>query len=112
MNVRIEDQALRFKMTEQELGQLSHAHCLHVKVNFFGKEFVVSVSPKGHDKNMALKLVQDQDEVYLQLLIPPEIVQKLSDMGRSRAGVQQEVDGVSVSLQVDVREDSRKVVKR
>ncbi len=112
MNVRIEDQALRFKMTEQELDQLLEGHCLHIKIGFFGREFIVVINPQGHGEGMMLKLVQDQNEAYLQLLILPEIVQQLSEIGRSRTGLQQDVDGVSVSLQVDVREDSRKVGKR
>ncbi len=111
MNVRIEEQNLRFKISEEELEKLLGGHCVHAKITLLGKALIVCVNPAGRGGELASKLVLDQSDVYLTLLIPPSSVQELSDMGRSRAGLQQEVDGLSISLQVDVRADSRKVNK-
>ena len=112
MNVKIKEQDLRFKITEEELNQLLDNHCLHLKVEFPGKEFVVTINPQEQGKDMEPKLVLDQSETYLQLVVPATALQDLSEMGRSRGGLKQQIGGVSVSLQVDVREDSRKVGKR
>ena len=111
MNVRIENQNLRFKISEKELTQLLDGHCVHTKIVLMDKTLIVCVNPTGHGAKMEGKLVLDQSEVYLNLLIPPSHIQELSDMGRSHAGLEQDIDGMAISLQVDVRADTRKVSK-
>ncbi len=112
MNVRIEEQNLRFKISEEELAMLLGGHPVHTKVALLEKTLVATINPKGAGKSMVPKLVLDDTDVYLNLLVPPLSVQELSEMGRSRVGLQQDIDGMFVSLQVDLREDSRKVAKR
>ncbi len=111
MNVRIEEQNLRFKISEEELERLLGGHCLHVKTSLLDKTLIVTINPSGCGAAMEPKLVLDENEVYLNLLISSSSIKNLSDMGRSRGGLQQEIGGLSVKLQVDVREDSRKVNK-
>ena len=112
MNVRIEEQKFRVKISEDELSTLVNGHHLHVKIGLMGRILVVTINPQGNCVAMTPKLVMRSDEVYLNLLISSQTVQDLSDIGRSRAGLEQEVDGLLITLQVDVREDSRTVGKR
>lgn len=112
MNVRIEEQNLRFKITEEELKALLDGHPVHARVDLLDKAFVATINPTGRGEAMEPKLVMDDNEVYLTLLIPPARVQELSDLGRSRAGLQEEAGALSINIQVDLREDSRKVGKR
>ncbi|GJL85392.1 MAG: hypothetical protein DHS20C02_11670 [Micavibrio sp.] len=110
MNVRIGEQDLRFKITEEELKTLLAGQCLHVNVGLLNKTLVATINPQGSGESMESKLVLDDSEAYLNLLIPPGKVEELSDMGRSRAGLKASSDdGLSISLQVDMRADSRKV---
>lgn len=112
MNVKIEDRNLRFKITEDELNKLIAGQCLHLKTPILTKTLVVTINPQGRGDAMEARLTMDGSEVYLNLLIPSSKVRDLSDMGRSRAGLQQQAGDLSISLQVDLRADSRKAVPR
>ncbi len=104
MNVKIEEQHLRFKISEEELTTLLAGHCLHVKTGLLDKALVVTVNPQGRGKNMEPKLVLDQKDAYLNLLVPPSCVQKLFDLGKNRDGLVQEINGVSITFQVDMKD--------
>ena len=108
MNVRIEEQNLRFKISEQELRTLIDGHCLSMKVGLLDKMLVVTINPQGDGDDMKVAMVFGRGEVYLNFLIPPEKLLELSEMGRSRAGLEANMDGLSLSLQVDLRSDQRK----
>ncbi len=112
MKVRIEDQDLRFKISEDELSALLSGRYLKVKTQVMDKSFVSVIASEGAGDEISLKLISGKDETCLRLLVSPARLQELSDMGRSRSGLQQEIDGVSVFLQVDVRADSRKRIKK
>ena len=112
MKVRIENQNIRFKITEEELNQLLDGHGLHIRMSFFDRDFVVNINPNEQDEMMELKLIHDQNDGYLCLLVSPSYIQNLSDMGRSRKGLEHKTADLFVSLQVDVRADTRKVGAR
>lgn len=103
MNVKIEEQKLRFKISEDELKTLLKGNPVNAKVTLFDKILVTTINPHGRDKIMEPKLVLDRQDVYLNLLIPPTVVQELFDMGQSREGLKKEIGGISISLQVDMR---------
>lgn len=104
MKVKIEEKNLRFKISVEELETLLDGHCLNVKLPLLDKTLIATINPEGNGEAMESKLVSDQSEVYLNLLVPPAHIQKLSDMGASRDGLKQEVSGISINLQVDTRE--------
>ncbi|MCE7887397.1 MAG: hypothetical protein DYH13_07840 [Alphaproteobacteria bacterium PRO2] len=112
MNVKIEDRNLRFKITEEELNKLMARQFLHLKTPILNKTLVVTINPQGRGDAMEARLALDGNEVYLNLLIPFSKVRDLADMGRSRAGLQQQAGDLSISLQVDLRADSRKALAR
>ncbi len=112
MKIRIEEQDIRFKISEDELNTLISGHCLHIKTSFLEQTLITTINPQGVGKEMEPKLVLDKREVYLNLLVPSARIQELSDIGKSRSGLQQKIDGLSVSLQVDLRADSRKAIRQ
>lgn len=104
MNVRIKNQNLRFKITKEELITLLGGHSIYEKIVLLDKALVVTINPNGRGEEMKPKLVLDQEDAYLNLLIPPPNVRTLFDMGQSREGLVQEINGISVALQVDIPE--------
>ncbi len=104
MNVKIEDQNLRFKISEDELKTLLGGHSVHTKIIFLDKTLVVTINPNGRGKMMEPKLILDEVEAYLNLLVSSSTMQVLSDLGKSREGLKQEVNGTSVTLQVDMKD--------
>jgi hypothetical protein len=112
MNVKIKDGAFQFKITEEELNTLLNGQCIHMEVKVMDKALVVTINPRSRESIVTSKLVVDDGDVYLNLLLPPLKIQELSDMGRSRAGLEQQVGDLSATLQVDLRADSRKAAAR
>lgn len=104
MKLRIENQNLRFKISEDELKYLLEGYPVHTKVILMDKMIVAIINPTGRGGTMEAKLVLDFHDAYLNLLVPPLMVQELSDMGKSREGLKQNIGDVSVSLQVDMPE--------
>lgn len=109
MNIKIDNHALKFKISEEELNVLLLDKCIHTKINFLDKTFVICVNPQKQKKEIALNFVTEEDEAYISLLIPFEKIEELSNIGKCRSGIETKVDNISVSLQVDVRKDTRKV---
>lgn len=104
MKIKIEEKNLGFKISARELETLLDGHCLNVKLPLMDKTLIATINPEGNGEVMESKLVSDQNEVYLNLLVPPAHIQELSNMGPSREGLKQEVSGISINLQVDMRE--------
>ncbi len=104
MNVKMKNQNLRFKISDEELEQLLSGRCLHVTLALFGKRFVATINPAGRGETMETKLIFDDQDCYLNLLVPPFLVQEIADMGKNCEGLKQRVKGVSITLQVDMPE--------
>jgi hypothetical protein len=104
MNVKIKNQDLRFKITEEELSTLLAGHLVHTKADMLDKTLVASINPAGRSEGMEAKLVLDESEAYLNLLVPSAQLQALSDMGANRDGLKQKTDTLSITLQVDMPE--------
>lgn len=104
MNVRIDGKGLRFKITEEELKHLLSGTTLEEVLPLGRRALSVVIDPVGvSDELMAI-----YDEDTIRLVISPAKVQELADMGRSREGLAQSRDDLSVSLQVDFRTQKRK----
>ncbi len=109
MNVKIENQTLKFKISEEELNVLLLDKCIHTKINLLDKSFVICVNPQKEKKDIALNFVTEDDEVYISLFMPFTKIEELSNKGKCRSGIETEVNDIAISLQVDIRKDSRKV---
>lgn len=112
MNVRIEQQNLRFKILQEELNTLLTGHGLNAEVMFLTQTLSVTMKPRDGGESMALDLALNQDNATVSLFVPMALIQQLAAMGRSRGGLTQDVNGVSVSLQVDLRKHGRQAGKK
>lgn len=107
MNLKIEGQTLRFKISRAELSTLLEGQKLYEKTLLAGSSLEVTVDPTGEEKSMQPVLVIEKSTSKVGVLIPPRYVQALADMGRSKKGIEQTINGVSISLQVDLREHAK-----
>lgn len=112
MNVRLENQNIRFKITGEELEKLLRGDCLHIDLNLLDKNLIALINPKGLADVMEAKLAVDEEDIYLSLLVPPDYIQKLANMGRSKEGLQQEIGKLTITLQVDLKSDKRQKVDK
>ena len=117
MNLKIENQNLRFKISENELKKLLLKEILGTKATFLDNKFIVSILPFSSKNNIELKSTLEenleekkleQNCIYLNLSITEKEIQKLVEMGKSRLGIKFKIEEILVSLQVDMRDDSRK----
>ena len=104
MNVRIKDQNLRFKITKEELSALLAGHLVHAKIEFLNKTLVTNINPAARSEEMEVKLVLNENEAYLNLLVSIGQLQMLSNMGANRDGLKQKTNKLSITLQVDMPE--------
>jgi hypothetical protein len=112
MNVKISEDSVTFKISEEELKSLLSGKALEKKMMLGRGIFVVVIDPEPEPffddaTQHPLKLIQDRFETCLMFCTSKEIIQKLFDMGKSRDGLACRADGMNVFLQVDVRGDSR-----
>lgn len=112
MNVKISEDSVTFKITEEELRTLLSGRMLEKKMMLGRGTFVVVIDPDPEPffedaADHPLKLIHDKFETCLMLCTSKDNVQKLFDMGKCRDGLSCRADGMEVFLQVDVRGDSR-----
>lgn len=112
MNVKISEDSVTFKISEEELNTLLSGKALEKQMMLGRGAFVVVIDPDPElffDDAIEhpLKLIQDKFETCLMLCTSKESIQKLFDMGKSRDGLACRADGMDVFLQVDMRGDSR-----
>lgn len=112
MNVKISQDSVTFKISEDELHLLMRGRALEQKTLMGSGEFVMVIDPNPQEfyedfRERPLKLILDRAESRLMLCTTMDEIQKLSDMGKSRDGLSAHIGGIDVFLQVDVRQDSR-----
>lgn len=99
MNLRLARNALRFKVDREELDRLLCGETLETYVPFGERNLCFLIVPSEAAGSMQPEYTGDQ----IILKIAPLQLKMLADKGRSKEGLEEEVDGVAVSLQVDVR---------
>ena len=99
MNLRLAPNSLRFKVDREELDRLLSGETLEACVPFSERTFSFLIVPTEAVDSMK----PDYTGNRVILKIAPLQLRMLADKGRSKEGLEEEVDGVTVSLQVDVR---------
>lgn len=107
MNVRFEEQNIRFKISEEELKQLMHGRVLNISLGLLVNDMTVLINPNALGDSMEVKHVFDDDTSYITLLVPSHILVDLHNMGKNRDGIEVKQGDLTLLLQVDVRKDSR-----
>lgn len=96
MNIRIGNQNIRFKVTEDELGQLLSGDTLEINSLISAR-----IIPNGSD------ILVKHNNGELILMVSKQRLLELMDMGKNREGISAQQGDLSLYLQVDVRKDSR-----
>lgn len=104
MNVKITENSVTFKITEEEMNVLTEGEVLEKTVPVGTDGFVMAIDPTSED---SLLLVFDDTKPCLTLRTTKEQIEKLVSMGKSKEGLSTHVNGLDVFLQVDLRADSR-----
>jgi hypothetical protein len=99
MNLRLAPHSLRFKIDREELDRLLSGETLEAVVPFSERNLGFLIVPTEAVGCMQPKYTGDQ----VILKIAPLQLKMLADKGRSKEGLEEEVDGIAVSLQVDIR---------
>lgn len=107
MNVKIDHTGLRFRITAEELTQLSQGETLRENLQIGVNQLKIAII--SDPENTDLTAVYEEDSI--RLLVSPERIETLEKMGRSREGLIQERDGMILSLQVDFRTQKRQSVR-
>ena len=116
MNVKIAEDSLTFKISEDELNTLLAGTALEKEIIIGGNAFTIAVDPLHHENaddagEISLALTLACEKSCLRLCASMNDIKKLSDMGKNRDGLSARIDGLAVSLQVDMRKDSRGKIK-
>jgi hypothetical protein len=99
MNLRLAPHSLRFKVDREELDRLLCGETLEARVPFGERNLGFLIVPTEATGSMEPDYTGDR----VILKIAPLRLKMLADKGRSKEGLEEEVDGVTVSLQVDIR---------
>lgn len=108
MNIRIEGQDLKFKISEDELSVLNLGNTVDMETNFAGQILQTKIQCHELCQSMNVQIERINNNIILLLLkISPSFLENLNDIGRSREGVSVVTNDVSLTLQVDFRKDKR-----
>lgn len=105
MNVRIQQQNLKFKVTTDELTQLLGGESITATVSFPDRPYYVRIKQdeQARDRLCAGLEQGEGGGILLTLLASQSALQELRDMGRNREGLSVQQGEVTLILQVDFR---------
>ncbi|MCB1580484.1 MAG: hypothetical protein H6859_04610 [Rhodospirillales bacterium] len=106
MNVKITENSVTFKITEEEMNVLAEGKSLEKSIPMRGHCFEMAIDPCAGGN---LEITMDQGRLVLGTTKGQ--IKKLVGMGKSKEGLFAHIDGLDVFLQVDLRADSRPRIK-
>lgn len=106
MNVKFSDNAVNVKITEAELAQLQAGTALETSIGF-GNARLKVVLVAADLSAITVNHAGDTAQTQLVFRVPSSEITRLAEMGRSKHGLHFDYEGLEVTLQVDVRSDSR-----
>jgi len=104
MNIRIQQQDLKFKITQTELENLLGGQSVQSSVSFPERNFSVCIAPVDAANDISVSVADEG--IFFQT--PRSVLQELQDIGRNREGIYHQYGDISVTLQVDFRGDTRR----
>ncbi len=107
MNLKIENNGLRFRITESELQTLLTGQALEEITDITGKKLIVMIDPVSSNSEMEAAMMNNTDDTFIRMTISPEQLQMLEQKGRSKEGLESRRNELTISLQVDVRSQKR-----
>jgi hypothetical protein len=107
MNVKLASHEIIFKITEAELYALESTKRAVSKLMLGGMTMVTEIVVLDTIEKSVLHLSTDRAEACISLSVTPFDIRSLKDKGKDRFGLTWPVNGTSVSLQVDLKTDTR-----
>lgn len=99
MNIRFGDGEVRFRISAEELESLRKGGAVQETVRIGSEALNFEIGPCGDSRDLTAHLRLG----VVRLCVPPDKLEALADMGRSREGLACRADGTVLRLQVDVR---------
>lgn len=106
MNVRFDDQSIRFRITQVELNSLRNGAALFEEVSADQGCFQFEISPNSNVQPMSLFW----EGKRMVLAISNEALDELHNRGRSREGLSSSQDSIEICLEVDILSDKRRKI--
>ena len=110
MNIKINEESIIFRITEDELNILRQESLLEKRVRFCNHYIAMVIEVSQDISDMRMILIPDRDEICFTLTISPDHLTKLFTMGRDRDGIKQILSDKTIFLQVDVKKDNRPIL--
>lgn len=104
MNLRMDDKEVRFRITPSELDELLSGREVESSLRIGGHRFGYCISPDGGGDDMTLGMAVGG----FSLRVPRNALERLQGLGRSKDGISIMQDGITISLQVDIKLQLRK----
>lgn len=104
MNLRMDENGFRFRITPSDLGELLAGKGIEYSLRIGGHRFGCRISPVDACDSMTLEMAVGG----LCLHAPRAALENLKTMGRSKNGMSVTQDGIVVSLQIDIKLQARK----
>lgn len=112
MKTKISENAITFKITEEEMARLLSDLYLKTKIVIGQGSLCIAIDLNKNShlddlKKQPLRLIPDQSEPCLTLCTTVEEIRILANMGKDLNGLSMKMGDLDISLQVDTRNDSR-----
>ncbi|MCE9508695.1 MAG: hypothetical protein K8R48_10360 [Alphaproteobacteria bacterium] len=99
MNVRIDEDGVRFRIVPADLSLLLGGSELKQRVSIGAQSFEYRILPAASAREMALAMTGNG----FTLSVPHAALEQLGGLGRSKNGVSVKSGDVEISLQVDLK---------
>lgn len=107
MNVKFSENAVTFKISEEELYRLSNGQDVE-NIYALGGAVCHRIESVGDQKDEMMLVINDMSMI---LHVPMRHIKTLLNIGKNREGIHTNIGDTKLSLQVDIRKDSRKRMK-
>jgi hypothetical protein len=107
MNVKIDNQSILFKITEEELYVLQAGRKVNVNLSVATLGICFEILPHAQAETLSLASKYMGKETAVALRVSAQAVQRLVDMGKDRDGISINSGGNTLTLQVDMKSDNR-----
>ena len=112
MNIKFSDNALNLKITEAELERLNAGESVATEGTIADRRLAFRIIPASGLDAIQSDYSADEDETVLEFYTPANDIATLAAMGRSKHGLCLQESDPEITLQVDIRADTReKTVK-
>jgi len=99
MNVRIDEDSIRFRIIPADLLNLLDGGEIKQRVGIGARYFECRILPVASARDMELELAGQG----FTLSVPRAELERLRDLGRSKDGISVKSGGAEISLQVDLK---------